>query len=327
MRIAITGATGHIGSNLCPYLLERGHNLKLLVYESSVNYSDAQVVRGSVLEPETVFKLVQDVDVVVHLAAKISLEPDKTGELRAVNVQGTQNVVDACLGAGVKQLIHFSSIHTFDPYPLEEPLDESRGYMEAGTDYDYSKIEGEKIVVNAQERGLVSTILCPTSVFGPNDFQPSLLGSAIMDMHDGKVPMLVPGGYDFVDVRDIVEATYQAIVQEPKGEKYLLAGKYLSIQELAKIVGELSHKNISQRVAPIGLLKRLLPLFRVQSWLTGKPPIFTEQSLKALMEGHQDVRADKAQKDLGYTRSDIKQSLSETINWFLSQREAAKRPR
>ena len=316
MKIAITGATGHIGANLCPHLMRKQHQLKLLVFESKVGYEGVEVVKGSILDKAVVEELVRDADVVVHLAAKISLEPDVSGELKKVNVEGTQNVVDMCLKHRVEKLIHFSSIHTFNPYPLDEPLTEEREYMQDGTDYDDSKIAGEKIVLAGHRAGLNTTILCPTSVFGPNDLQPSLLGSAIVDMCRGKVPMLVPGGYDFVDVRDIVDATYEAIVQEAKGEKYLLAGYFLTIKELARLIGEISGKKISLRVMPLWFLKMLLPFFRLQSKLAGKPPIFSHQSLKALMEGHQRISSDKARKDLSYSNRPLQQSIKETLDWF-----------
>ncbi len=320
MKIAITGATGHIGSNLCPFLLERGHQLRLLVYESKVDYADAEIIRGNILDLPTVETLVKGADVVVHLAARISLEPDKSGDLTRVNVDGTRHVVEACLKHGVPKLIHFSSIHTFNPYPLDQPLTEERGYMVEGTDYDYSKIEGEKIVLQAQAKGLKSTILCPTSVFGPNDRQPSLLGSAIVDMYKGKVPMLVPGGYDFVDVRDIVDATYAAITQEAKGEKFLLPGYYLTIKEFAGLVAEAGEISISQKVVPLGFLKALLPVFRLQSWLAGKPPIFSKQSLKALMEGHREVSSAKAEQHLSYAKRPLHESMADTLQWFKGQR-------
>lgn len=317
MRIAVTGASGHIGANLCPYLLEQGHDVSVLINNTPVQCDGLREVRGSILDTSAVKDLLQDADVVVHMAAIISLEKDISGDLWNVNVGGTQHVVDACIAHGISKLVHFSSIHRFDPAPQHEVLDETRQAMHNdGTDYDRSKVESERIARQAQDHGITTTVIYPTSVVGPNDYGPSLLGQGIIDMYQGKVPILVPGGYDFVDVRDIVKGTYEVIVNDYPDEQYILAGKYLTLPQLAQSIGKHSPNRVNTGVLPHWLLRVLLPVFKWQSLLTSTPPVLTKQAIKVLLEGPVNISTAKAAQQLGYNPTDIQETIKDTIAWF-----------
>lgn len=316
MKIAVTGASGHIGANLCPYLLERGHDVSVLINKTPIQFDGVRIVKGSILDSDAIQELVQGMDVVVHLAAKISLEKDVSGALWKINVGGTQNVVDACIKHGISKLIHFSSIHRFDPFPQDEVLDETRRPVEHGTDYDRSKVASEELVQQAQEQGIVTTVIYPTSVIGPNDYGPSLLGQGVIDMYQGKVPVLAPGGYNFVDVRDLVRGTYEVIIKDYPDERFLLAGHYLSLQELAKQIGQNSPNRVNTAVLPSVILKALIPLIKLQSKFTGKPSPLTKEALQVLLEGPRNISTAKAEQQLGYTKTPSQQTIRETIEWF-----------
>ena len=168
-------------------------------------------------------------------------------------------------------------------------------------------------------RGLEAVILCPTSVFGVNDYMPSLLGSAIVDIYNGKVPMLVPGGYDFVFVTEVAEATVEALTRDVAGEKYLLGGGYLTVKGLAGLVGKVGKVKVSQRVLPVAFLRALVPIFKLQSRLAGKPAIFTKESLKELTEGNTHVNCAKAKRDLDFRPTPMEEAMKKTLDWFEKQ--------
>ena len=194
MKIGITGVTGHVGSNIYPMLKEKGHEIRCLVRQSLEDRPFPVEMVGDVTNEWAVDEFVQDLDVVIHLAAKISVSGDADGSVRATNFEGTKNIAHACLKHGIKRLIHFSTIHAYDPFPLDEPLDESRKLVVNGTAYDRSKIEGELAVMKCVAEGLDAVILTPTSIFGPNDYFPSLLGQAFIDIYNRTIPALVLGG-------------------------------------------------------------------------------------------------------------------------------------
>ena len=87
MKIAITGASGHIGSNLCPLLIEKGHSLKVLVYKTvkGIPEQNTEIVEGDLTKLEDVENLMKGVDAVIHLAAKIDIGRDTTGVIFKTN--------------------------------------------------------------------------------------------------------------------------------------------------------------------------------------------------------------------------------------------------
>ena len=320
MKVAVTGASGHIGSNLCPELSKRNYSLRLLKYQADVFHSGGvEIIEGDLSDIRSLLDLVEGVDVVIHLAAKISISGRDRELLFKTNEEGTRNVVEACLSKKVRRLVHFSSIHTYNPYPLDEVLDETREHISnRATNYDLSKVAGEKYVWGAKELGLETVIITPTSVFGPNDPKPSLLGNAIIDIYNGKIPTLVPGGYDFVYVEDLVKGVISAIDNGRNGEKYLMSGQYLTIRELAKIIGEVGNVRVTQRVLSSKILKMLIPFFQLQSKISNKPPIFTTEALKALIDSNRKVSSQKAEKDLGYTKTPFDEAIKTTLKWYKS---------
>ncbi len=320
MPIAITGGNGHLGAVLCPLLLEQGHRLRLLEHHRTdvIARLDAERVRGDLLDAGAMDRLVAGCDAVVHLAARISIDSNNDPLVPRVNVDGTRHVVQACLRHGVRRLVHVSSIHSYNSRPLDAPLDETRGPARPdAAAYDRSKAEADAVVLRAVgASGLNAVILAPTSVIGPLDHGPSLMGRAIADLHNGKVPLLPPGGFDFVDVRDVAQAVAQALAHGAAGEKYLLSGSYRSMRTLAAAVVRVAGRGTVPRVAPPSLLRTLLPLFRAQAWLTRRPPLMTREALDTLLEGHPDIRNDRARAALGFRPRPFEATLSDTLDWM-----------
>jgi nucleoside-diphosphate-sugar epimerase len=128
----VTGATGHIGANLVRELLRRGRRLRVLVERGAAEDTRAidglelERVVGDVRERESLRPLFAGADVVYHLAAVIALAGDRAGRLHDVNVAGAENVAELAREAGVRRMVHFSSIHAFDSAPAGEPIDEKR---------------------------------------------------------------------------------------------------------------------------------------------------------------------------------------------------------
>lgn len=317
MRILLTGANGHIGCALAPMLIDHGHELRLLLHQrdDGVRHLPAERITGDIRDTDTVDRAMRGMDAVIHLAARISIDSAHDPLVWPVNVDGTRHVVDACVRHRIQRLVHFSSIHSYDPLPLDAPLDETRAPATPQQPvYDRSKAAADRLVQEAMDRhGLCAVIIAPTSVFGPHDHGPSLLGRAIIDIHAGRVPMLTPGGYDFVDVRDVARTAVVALDRGTPEGKYLVSGQYRTVVELAAAIGALSGHRTVQRVAPAPLLKALLPFFRLQARVTGRPALFTREALEALLHGHRDIRSTRAERVLGHSRTPFHTTLADAL--------------
>lgn len=319
MRIAITGASGHVGNNLCRELISEGHNVKVLVHEDpdDLESMKVKIIHGSILDENSLDELCKNVDVVYHLAAIISVGNKNKDLIYATNVTGTQNVIDSCFRNKVKRLIHFSSIHVLNPHPLDKELNESREYVDMPQMvYESSKGESEKIVMAAAKKGLHSIILSPTAIVGPNDFRPSYFGKALLRIYKNQLPMLIPGGYDIVDVRDVAKGAIAAAKKGRSGERYILSGKWLSIKDLSTEISEISGKKTPRMLAPLFLAKIGVPFIGLYASLKKEDPLYTKNMLEILKLSHKNISSRKANKELGYKTRSLVETLNDTFEWF-----------
>ncbi len=319
MKVAVTGASGHVGNCLCRELNKSGTQIKALVHnnEDDLAGMGVEIIRGDILDLEVVSRLCQDVDVVYHLAAKISIDLKDQDLVHATNVEGTQNVIDACKAHPGIRLVHFSTIHTFGTHNSDEVIDESSdGIIHSKIPYEISKAEAEKRVLEAASNGLDALVLNPTAIIGPHDYQPSYLGQALIKMYLNKLPMLVEGGYDFVDVRDVVAAAIHASTMGVTGEKYILSGHWLSLKDLAIMIEQLTGQPTPKTVAPAFVARIGLPFISMWASLTGTHPLYTAASLEILKYSSSRISNAKARGVLNYHPRPIEASLRDIFDWF-----------
>lgn len=319
MKIAVTGASGHVGSNLCKKLFKNGFKVRALIHHNTRTIQDlpVELIEGNVLDKDSVTRLLQGVDFLVHLAAAISIKGDPDGMVSRINSEGTRNIVEAAKEANLKRMIHFSSIHAFRQHPVDVPLDESRPLVTVeGLAYDRSKAEGERVVMHAVSEGLDAIVLSPTAIIGPEDPGPSLTGKALLGLFHRQIPMLVPGGYNWVDVRDVVDGTINAFTMGRKGEKYLLSGTWLSLRDISRMVRQITGSNSPQTVIPFWIARIGLPFITVYSKIAGGEPLYTRESLQIISESNQMINSDKAKRELQFSPRNIEDTIRDTFTWF-----------
>ena len=317
--IAITGASGHIGLVLCRELLAQGYAVRAQYHSETRGLEGLPLTlfKGDVMDPESLEALVNGCDAVIHAAARISIHGDPDGSVYRTNTEGTRNVLEACKQAGVKKLVHLSSVHAVMELPLDQPFDEHRPYKQEGSSrYDLSKAVSEQYLLDNTRSGSPETVIVrPSSVVGPMDARPSEMGKALIDMYLGKIPCLPQGGYDFVDVRDVTRSIIAALEKGRPGEVYLLCGKYQRLKDLAAAAGKVTGKAMPRVTLPISLLYTLLPLVKAYGRMLGAAPQFTRESLAALEHGHPRMDASKARTELGHTVRPIEETLKDFYDW------------
>ncbi len=318
MRIAVTGATGHVGCNLVRALLDQGHKVRALVHNTTLGIEglDVETVHGDVLDLDSLVRAFDGAEVVYHLAGYISLSPADRPLLEAVNVQGVRNVVEACRRGGVRRLVHFSSIHAIKDMP-DQVVDESCDLVDfsQAPPYDRSKAAGEREVLKGIEKGLDAIIISPTGVIGPHDYRPSHFGQALLYMAQGKLPALLEGGFNWVDVRDVVAATIQAEKQATSGTKYLFSGHWVSVAEIGAMVAKITGVPAPSFVCPTWLALCGAPFLGIFDRLRGRQPLYTAMSIKSL-QYHRHISHEKATRELGYQPRPFRETLADTLQWF-----------
>jgi dihydroflavonol-4-reductase len=317
-RVTVTGASGHIGGTLVRALLAEGAIVRAadLHRSPALDGLDVEFTTIDVLDPSTLPAAFAGADVVFHLAAIISIVGDPTGMVRRVNVDGAHNAAQAALDAGVGRYLHCSSVHAFDLELCGPSLDES-GPRTVGVHapaYDRSKYAAEQRVRGVIEAGLDAVIVNPSGVFGPFDFGRSRMGETITQLRDGKIPVNIGGGFDFVDVRDVAAGMIGAVRHGRTGENYLLSGTRLTVKELGVLVAQVTGRTPPRVDVPLGLVApfaglvlRLTPKDRI--------PIFTPESVHALRYSP-TVSHYKAATELGYVARPAHVTVADTLDWW-----------
>jgi dihydroflavonol-4-reductase len=318
MQVAVTGAAGHLGGVVVRMLLEAGAQVRVLVREDrrALEGLAVEIHEGDLRAPDVVPRLVHGCRRVFHLAALISLDPGDEEQLMSTNVEGVRAVMAACRDARVERVVHVSSIHAFSSRPVDAPVDETRGPAEPNAPaYDRSKAAGEAVVREAVEAGADVVTVNPTGIIGPYDFRPSRMGEVLLDLYHRRMPGLVAGGFDWVDVRDVAASTIAAAERGARGGRYLLPGAWRSVVDVATLVEKLTGKKRPWMTSPMWLARGVAPMAVAWAKLRKRRPLFTPTSLVAL-RGHKQVDGRRAQADLGHAARPLEQTLAETFAWF-----------
>ena len=325
MRIGVTGASGMVGINVCKEILSNGDELNILIRED-VSYLDGLSCNkfyGDLSDIDILEKFCDKCDVIIHSAAMISIGFDAYDQVYEVNFVGTKNLLDASIKKKVKKFIFISTVNAYDKKPIDQYFDEKRELVRKGNAYDMTKALAQELVTSTEEIETVS--INPTSVLGKNDFKPSRLGKIIKGVYSGKLPFLVDGGLDVIDVEDLSKAIYSSISNGRDGESYLISGKFRSFKEIYEVITK--YQNKKSRIFffprlmvelslpllslfPIGLLKRAAEV-------NGKffPGLenMTKEAIENIINFPKHIDNSKAKKDLGLKISPLEKTIKDTI--------------
>ncbi|MBN1525692.1 MAG: NAD-dependent epimerase/dehydratase family protein [Spirochaetales bacterium] len=319
----VTGAAGHVGANLVRYLASQKLQVRACVFRDRraltglENNNFVTIVQADVTEFETLKTAFENADTVFHCAGFIAIADRQYSLMKKINVHGTANVVEAAKATGVKRVIHFSSIHALQDTRHGEPVTEQQPLVEddRGMKYDFTKAEGERIVLSAVEKKLDAVIVNPTGIIGPHDYKPSFLGQFILAVMNKKIPMLVKGGFNWVDVRDVCCGALQAALYGKTGERYILGNRYESVHDLAVKIASVAGVSPPQCSVPHWLAHIGVPFFRISAKVKGASPLFTHQSLRTLLH-HKNISYKKAGDELHWKPGNLDETIRDTVVWF-----------
>ena len=317
---AVTGAAGQIGNVLVRELLARGSRVRALIHHhrpGSLEGLDVEQMCGDISDQWFLRHAFRDCDVVFHIAGIISIGRTKSDVLSEVNIEGTRNVIRACLETGVRRLVFTGSIHAFSEAPAATLVSEELPYDPFHTigDYGRSKARASIEVIKAIDDGLDAVIVCPTAVIGPHDHKPSKVGQFVVDVSRRKPVAYVSGAYDFVDVRDVVAGHILACERGRRGESYILSGERVSVKDMIDSIAEASGVRALRIRVPY-LLAQAAALFTPFYYnIRNAEPRFTRYTLHTL-RSNSFISSAKARSELGYEPRPVRESVRDAVLWF-----------
>ncbi len=317
----ITGSSGHVGSNLIRELTKQNYKIRCIDFDGdhrAYDGFDVEVIKGDITERDSLVPIFNDVEIVFHTAALINLDRRYRDQIRLVNVSGTENVCQASLNAGVKKLIHFSSVDAFYRFPIEEPLLEDRKLIDDpnAVPYDLSKADGQKIVIDYCQQGLDASIIHPTSIVGPNDFKPGLPMQEMVNLANGKRKVLPNWGYNFVDVRDLCITAISAVELGRTGQNYIVGGEYHLYSYIAELMEQQLGRTVLLSTIPDFVSYLGLPYEYIKSLITRKPRVLTIDTLHTGKSGNKVVPSTLAREELGHNPRPLEESIYDMVSFF-----------
>lgn len=325
--IAVTGATGHIGNVLVRELCGMGVQVRAILppYESAhpINDTKALIVRADIRDVQSLNRAFEGCETVYHLAGYISIMPFKKKKLFDINVIGTRNVINACIYNKVDKLIYTSSVHAFSEPQEGRVIDEKTPFDPEKVVGNYAKTKALATleVLEASTKGLIKAmVLCPSGVIGPYDHRVSEMGELMVRYAAKRMHTYIKGGYDFVDVRDVVQGLINAEKKFKNGEVFILSGYKITVDELLDKLEEIT--GIKRPKRYIGkTMAYVASLFSCSYyWLTKTKALLTPYSLYTL-NSNSNISNFKARRQLGFSPRSLEQSIKDSVGWFRQNRK------
>ncbi|WP_067545491.1 NAD-dependent epimerase/dehydratase family protein [Nocardia crassostreae] len=317
MKVAVTGAAGFLGTNLLRLLTDRGHEVTAIDRVRPTGASEPGVtwVSGDVLDPASMRSALGGAEVVYHLVALITLA-HKNDLAWRVNTEGVRVVAEAAKAVGARRMVHTSSIHAFNQYTCGGVINE-RAPRSIDPDlpiYDRSKFQGEVELRKVIDAGLDAVICNPTGVYGLIDHSDSRINVTLWDSARGRTPVMIGGGFDLVDVRDVAQGLVLAGERGKTGENYLLGGNFVNMLEITRFAAEYNGRLKPAFAIPPKVINVLMPILEPVSKALGSDRI-SKASMGALLSAPVVEHA-KAKSELGYQPRSAEETVSDLIDFY-----------
>lgn len=315
-KVIVTGANGFLGSNLCKKLIAQEFDVTVLVRKNSdvseLAGLNLHYVYGDVTDLQSLVQAFQNKDYVFHLAGLISYKKYDRDKMYAINVVGTENVIQACQENKIEKLLYLSSVVAIGSSFTPEVLNENSLYNIKNLDLGYfeTKREAEIKVLQAAQAGKIHAVCVnPSTIYGFADAKKGSRKNQIK-VAQGKLPFYTAGGVNVISVDDVVEGILLALDKGKNGERYILSHENITIKKLFQMIAQ------SGGVKPPGFY---LPTFvmHILGWFGDlfKTGISRENAYTASMYHWFD--SSKAQKELGFIpKKSAQQAIDDSVLWM-----------
>ncbi len=324
-KILVTGATGFIGSRLVRKLVASDDQVFILVRKTSDLSAIAslldrvRLVYGDVTDPASVQSAMKDIDIVYHSAGLTYMgdSDSKKDVLYRINVLGTRNIMQAALEAGVKRVLHVSSISAVGiARGKKNPVDENAQWNFDSIQLEYARTKhlGELEVTEAVSKGLDCVIVNPAFVFGAGDLNFNA-GRLILDVYKRRLPFYPLGGVCVIDVDIVAETIITAMEKGRTGERYIIGGENVSYKQLVDTISRVTGAPKVMLPLPFWLgkiFKSILDRYKIRNRIS---KLFNLSMFRVASE-YLYFDSSKALRELNMRQEPHEQSIRSAFEWY-----------
>ncbi len=320
MKCLVTGASGFLGTNLVHELIKNKWDVRVIVRKNAnikyISSLPVEIIYGEITNMADVEPAVAGCDYVFNVAGDTSFWKKNFEKQRLVNVEAPSIIAEACIKHKVKRLIHTSTVDIFGCNPAGIANEKWTDYNFANTAYNYSdtKREGERRVLEYNNKGLEVVIIYPGSMIGPFDFTLQY-GRLFFELRDGKVPGCPAGGASFCHVTEVAKAEIAAALKGVPGEGYICAGENISYKALFDLIAAKFNKKAPAMIMKKWMLVTYGYLMEFISNFTGTAPEIDPGNAR-YMSINAWYDSSKAIKELDYKLRPVQQMIDEAYDWY-----------
>ena len=321
ITVLVTGANGFLGQHIVAELRRRHYRVRALVRpgtvpplpaDAAVDYHEADLT-----EPATLAGAATGCGAIIHAAALAQVNPARSPAIWAVNLGGTENVLQLAQQTGVGRLVYVGTANVFGFGTQQRPGDETRPYAghRYGLDYMNSKRAAtDRVLRTVAREQLPAVLVHPTFMLGPGDAKPTS-NALLLELYRGRLPGYPPGGKNYVHVQDVAVATVNALAQGRIGESYILGHQNLSYKQAFAQMAGIMGVRPPRYPLPATLARLYGAACDLQARLTGRPTRLNSAMTAVANDGHY-FSARKAVAELDLPQTPIEQAVSESFDWF-----------
>lgn len=321
MDTLVTGGTGFIGANVARELAAAGATVRVLARPGGDRRALAgvkvEIVEGDLLDARSVRRAVSGVQTVYHVAADYRLWTPDPATLYRTNVDGTRGVLQAAGEAGVRRVVHTSSVGALgipeDGRPGTESTPVSLADMVGH--YKRSKFLAEQAAVEFARHGLPVVVVNPSAPVGPWDVKPTPTGQMVVDFMRGRMVASLDTGLNVVHVRDVARGHLLAAERGTPGERYILGHRDLALADIFGILAELTGRRPPRLRVPYAVAWLGAACCESLARVTGRPPAVPLTAVRMARKRMYFSPA-RAVRELGLPQTDVREALADAVAWF-----------
>lgn len=314
----VTGATGFIGGRLVGALLKAGEPVRALVRDPDrarrLLDPRVELCTGDLTQPATLAAAVSGCARVYHAAAVVSFSGPRA-RFEQVNVAGTRHLLAACRAAGVRRLLHVSSVAAAGPATTPRVEDDLPAPQSDA--YAQTKALQEQAVLAAGRAGLDVVVVRPSMVFGPGDR--GGINTVARLARRGRLKAWLGTGenwFNCVFVDDLVDGMRRAMDAGQPGRIYHLGGEDCTLRQLMTLLCDLTGHPAPRRGIPLPLLYGAAVADETLARLSGRPARLSWSTVHHYLRRHWRLSSERACRELGYTCTQPRAAWDATLQWL-----------
>ncbi|HNY41592.1 MAG TPA: NAD-dependent epimerase/dehydratase family protein [Bryobacteraceae bacterium] len=313
----VTGASGFLGWHVARVLIDRGYQVRGLARRSgSIADPEIEEVAGDLRDADSLKRAVAGCGVVFHVAADYRLWAKDPAEMYRSNVEGTRNLLEATLRAGVDRIVYTSTVGCIGLVKGSLGDETTPVCLKDMTgSYKRSKFLAEREAIACAGRGLPVVIVNPTAPVGSHDVKPTPTGKTVLDFMRGRMPAYLDTGLNVVDARETAEGHWLACEKGRVGERYILGGENLTLNEIFRKLSAITGRPAPKVRIPWVVAYGAGVVSTGVANMTGTPPRAPLDAVR-MARKKMWVSVEKARRELGFNASPAEKGLRNAVDWF-----------